>query len=122
MYQHNPVHRNGAKGKTQWSPKISIAAEEMIFRIGEAQGWVAANSIFSVRFDGSPKSVEVIDTTGELNFAHFTGDAVWHGWPANPLRSPHDLPPYVILSAWVASKLTTRSRVAKLRRLQRCAI
>src|SRR5712664_283492 len=120
-YQANPVHRNGAPGKTQWKASISIQDEENIMRVGEKNGWVNGGNIFSLRLQ-SATVAEFLDSDEVLNFAHFTGVHIWHGWPANPKRSPVDLPSYSILMQWVSLKYTTRARIAKLRGLQRCAI
>jgi hypothetical protein len=120
-YQHNPVHRDGTPGKTQWKTDVTISDEEAIFRLGEDSGWMEGSNVFSLRI-GASSAIDYLDAEDFLNFAHFSGAAVWHGWPANPKRSPKDMPSYEILRAWVERKFTTRARVAKLMRYQRCAI
>ena len=122
IYQSNAVHRNNTQGKTQWADEISISKEEEIFRIGETNSWQQDNNIFSVLFCNKTNILIFLDRNKALNFAHFSGESSWHGWPADVKRSPKDLPPYCILQSWVGKGYTSRSKIFKLMRRQICAL
>lgn len=121
IYQSNPVHRNGRRGHTQWAALVSETKEENMFRSGLSAGWESDSSIFSflIKHD---LVLCFLDRDSRLNFARFIGGKNWHGFPADVKLNSRDLPSYEILSSWESRGITTRAKIAKLRRRQLCAI
>jgi hypothetical protein len=121
IYKSNPAHRNGTRGHTQWLASISVTDEKKMFLKGVNAHWEADGSIFSF-LSVNDFVLRMLDCRLRLNFARFIGASSWHGFPADVKLYPKDLPSYQVLSEWEGCGITTRAKIAKLRRRQSCAI
>lgn len=123
-YQPNLVHRNGAAGKSQWT--IPLTAEIDAFNRSWVEGWLFDALGWGLHLsDGQPDWVGVAqDHDTQLFVAKFVGqaDSVWHGYPADHMHNPQDIPHEDVLGSWIEDDLLSRAKARKIMRGQRCSL
>ena len=61
----------------------------------------------------------------ELKLAKFidgNNNDIWHGYPADHMNRPQDIPTEAILKIWVSKHYITKSKMNKIRRGQACSL
>ena len=122
-YTVNPVHRNGALGKSQW--RIPRPDEIKCFDGARAAGWLDSDVGWGLhRPDGTPAYVGVArDHETRVFVAKFTGDLhVWHGYPADHCPSYSDIPTERVLGRWMRDGQLSSAKVRKLTPGQPCRL
>jgi len=121
-YQHHPDHRNGTPAKSQWI--ITEAQERDAFDGARTRNWLKVRLGWGLHAPNAHASYLGISPNGQEVFvAKFVASnppVVWHGYPADHQRNPHDVPELQILRDWENSQLITPSQMRKLLRGQPC--
>jgi hypothetical protein len=128
-YIHNELHRNGNPNKSQWT--IVEVDERSCFATGFVSWRDREDSCWGLHIVNA--GVAYLGVTPivapdrrDLFIAKFRDsslDAKWHGYPVNSGDgSPQDIPPPIVLAAWLQSGLLRAAVVRKIARGQRCIL
>lgn len=131
-YVINAQHRDGNPNKSQWI--ISEDDESVCFR------W-AANDLTVLHLESQKicwglyvveDQLEYLGTSARnesncnecLFIAKFVGDhgVNWHGYPANHVANPHDIPAPEVLRKWKERNFLRRPAVRKISKGQKCRL
>ncbi len=103
QYYHKVDHHRDTPGKSKWT--VTCTAEEEVFRLGYAQGWVAKDGWGLHLVSGNPDYLGLAaDRERQLFFAKFVrgyNGVPWHGYPADYLRTNADTPPRPVMKDWI---------------------
>lgn len=133
FYVHNVLHRNGNPQKSQWS--ISELDERNCFENAAGflhiYGWTLTFCCWGLHFSEGGLSYLGIsaanssDPRRELFIAKFVDSNQnnrWHGYPADHVDHPQDIPPENILSHWMRLRHLSPAKIRKISKGQRCKI
>ena len=103
-YLHNPRHRDGSPGKSQWT--IDKPEELACFKNALSNKWVLPYTGWGLYYqDGKVTYLGISwDRETELFIAKFVDsheDSIWHGYPADCFRNQRDIPAMEILKKWL---------------------
>lgn len=122
-YIASSQHRQaGHPIKSIW--RINIDDEVNCFANSIKQQWVVGAIAWGIQFIGGIMSVLGHSPDGdELKIAKFidgNNRNCWHGYPANILSNPHDIPSTKVLAQWVESGFITKAKMSKIRQGKIC--
>jgi hypothetical protein len=128
-YRSKPDHRDNTALKSQW---VIVCADEVsCFNLATSQNWSSdASTRWGLHF--SPNVANLGQSAlafgippRALFIAKFIdGNAndLWHGYPADPYRNEHDLPPTSVLKIWQSQSHLRPALIRKLVKGQLCAL
>jgi hypothetical protein len=128
-YSSKADHRDGTTIKSQWT--ISHTDETTSFDLATCENWSSsATTRWGLHLGPAPgnlgRSAFIFGTpTRDLFIAKFIdGNAndSWHGYPADPYRNQHDLPPSNVLRAWNSPIYLRPALIRKLVKGQLCTL
>ena len=128
-YRSKPDHRDGTNLKSQWT--ILYNQEVASFDLATREDWSSgATTRWGLHMNPAPgnlgQSASAFGTpTRPLFIAKFIdGDAndLWHGYPADPYRNQHDIPPSSVLRAWNSATHLRPAVIRKLVKGQLCTL
>ena len=121
-YQHSEKHRDGNRGKSQWT--ISVDEEAYSFQISCDGGWTVGACGWGLHIvDGAIFNLGFDREAGDVFLAKFDkhSDFQWHGYPCD-YKKNNQCPTPQILQEWVAHGYLRLAQMRKITRGQRCAI
>jgi hypothetical protein len=114
-----PYHRNGASHKSQWS--IRYETELRFFESAcpaPPTSDIARIWYLPPEVDDSLQVIGVSSLTyrtpRELHIALFINGNPWHGYPADPERHRHDVPPENLVADWMTASRVSKQQGARL--------
>jgi len=123
IYQVHPDHRNGTRGKSQWT--ISEQAELDMFdnvlghgRLHSDVGW--GLYIDNGRVDYLGVAQDHYRKVFVAKFVDGSQNNCWHGYPADHQRNVSDIPAPYILQEWLDANLLRCAVIRKIMRGQPC--
>jgi hypothetical protein len=125
-YQFNDQHRNMNPNKSRWT--VSINDEATIFQHAASWLWLVKCSGCGWGLHTDAHGLHYLGTVpGEKHsfIAKFVSDNnhnAWHGYPADHMSNPHDIPPANILTSWVKNKFIGNPKMRKIMKGQPCSI
>lgn len=103
-----------------------MAAEEASFNRSWAEGWLLDECGWGLHIvNGGPDWLGTAqDHESRVFIAKFVGqlDSDWHGYPADHVRNPQDIPHENVLGSWLDDELMSAAKVRKVMRGQRCSL
>ncbi len=110
--------QNNQGDKSTWI--VTHSEEAALFIKSIDNSWIKENRSWSIHI--LQNVVQIIGkgiNAEELKICTFTqSNNVWHGYPADPMRSRNDIPYSSILKEWVDKGYLTKSKMSKLQKSQ----
>ena len=118
-YVVKPDHRNGAAKKSQWT--IPVPAEHDAFRVAMVNGWQAEDRAWGLHYSNGTVAklgVRAKDSgdPADLYIAYFLIDKACHGYPSDPVKRSHEIPPEAVAQEWLDKSIMRPQAVRKLGR------
>ena len=128
-YGFKPDHRDNTTLKSQW---VILCADEVnCFNLATSQDWSSdASTRWGLHFNPSVANLGQSALAFGIppralfiaKFIDGNANDLWHGYPADPYRNQHDLPPTSVLKIWQSESHLRPALIRKLVKGRLCAL
>lgn len=129
-YLSKQDHRDGTRIKSQWT--ISFEDEKAAFMRATTSGWIS-NATLRWGLHLTPSVPSALGSSAQAfgaptrnlfiaKFVDGNANDSWHGYPADPYKNQHDIPPSTVLKLWLGLSFLRPATIRKLVKGQLCAL